>query len=127
MPETVCYRAREYLVSWDSSDASTGTASPGRNVTGTGSHRRRGQASDGWGRGSGRGNEAGGVARDRRREDCGCDLEIQRRRGESLPEAGENLNRAEMRKQRYGERDSKVEHHYLIKSRLNRHLTECSC
>ena len=56
MPETVCYRAAEYLVSWDSSDASTGTASPDRNVTGTGSHRRRGQASDGWGRGSGRGS-----------------------------------------------------------------------
>ena len=122
----------EYLVSWDSSDASTGTASPGRNVTGTGSHRRRGRAGGGWGRGSGRGIGAGGVAGGRRRADCGCGRGRRRRRAGLLQGAGENLNRAEMRTRRHGdtesrERDSKVEHQYLIKSRLNRHLTECSC
>ena len=83
-----------YLVSWDSNGASTGTVSPGRNVTGTELHRWRGRAGGGWGRGSGRGTEAaGGVASGRRScgQGCGCDRGRLRRRAGSHPGAGEIL------------------------------------
>ena len=48
-----------YLVSWDSSDASTGTTSQDRNVKGSAPRRRRARAGGcghGWGWGSGRGS-----------------------------------------------------------------------